>query len=366
MRFSLKNACLPLLWLCFINTAMSSTIYLGTNTKNSQSRGIYRGELDVETGKLSVPVLVGETGSPSFLALSRDNRFLYACGEGDEPQITAWAVEDGGLRFLNGLPSRGASPCHVSLSHDGDHVLAANYGGGSIIAFARADDGSLEKQTDFVVFEGSGPDEKRQKAPHAHGIYSEPRNGKVLVCDLGTDQVRMFDLINGRFHEAGAGRVPGGAGPRHLAFHPEHATVYVNNEMHLSTTTFLLSGGRLEAAQTIDSIEAGTSREGNTSAEIHVHPGGRWLYVSNRGATTNHIAVHEILADGTLAEPKIYPAGVKVPRGFAIDPSGRWLIVGGQEDSRVVSLAIDPATGALSAPVATLEVGRPVCVIFEN
>ena len=101
-----------------------------------------------------------------------------------------------------------------------------------------------------------------------------------------------------------------------------------------------------------------------STAEIFCHPTGKWLYVSNRGHDT--IAVYAIATDGRLAWIENAPAGVKVPRGFAIDPSGKWLIAGGQNDHRIAVLKIDAATGKLTATGESAEVGAPVCVIFAK
>jgi 6-phosphogluconolactonase len=101
---------------------------------------------------------------------------------------------------------------------------------------------------------------------------------------------------------------------------------------------------------------------GNSTAEIFLHPNGNWLYVSNRGHDS--IAAFEVGKDGRLSVLQIAPAGVSVPRGFGIEPSGRWLVAAGQNSNDLTALAIDPQTGKLSPGRNKISVDKPVCIAF--
>ncbi len=351
--------------------AADATFYLGTYTKSGLSKGIYVGKLDTEAGKLGEVELAGEAKSPSFVALSPDQKFLYASIEDGGGAVGAFAVgPDGKLRTLNSQPSGGAGACHVWVDATGKNVLTANYGGGSIAVFQTKADGSLGERTSFVQFEGSGPNEARQKGPHGHSIYTDAANQFVYSCDLGTDNVWIFkfDAAKGTLTPANppSGKVPPGAGPRHLALHPNGKFAYANNELDLSVTAFSRdpATGALTALHTLPTVPEGTERKGVSTAEIFTHPTGKWLYVSNRGHDT--IAVYAIGADGKLTWIENAPAQVKVPRGFAIDPAGKWLITAGQNDNRIAVLKIDPGTGKLSGTDQSAEVGSPVCVLFAQ
>ena len=367
------NVLLPVL-LCSLATvslATDATFYLGTYTNNPKSKGIYVGKLDTETGKLGALELAAEAKSPSFLALSPNGKFLYAAIEQGGGTVGAFSVGAGGkLAALNTQPSGGGGACHVWVDATGGTVLVANYGGGSIAAFPAKADGSLGERSAFVQFEGTGPDKKRQEKPHGHSIYTDAANKFVYSCDLGTDKIWIFRLDPAKStltpNDPPAGVVAPGAGPRHMAIHPNGNFAYVNNEMALSVTAFTRDAatGALKELHTLPTVPAGTPTEGVSTAEIFCHPTGKWLYVSNRGHDT--IAVHAIAADGKLTWIENAPAGVKVPRGFAIDPSGRWLIAGGQNDHRIAVLKIDTATGKLTATDQSAEVGAPVCVLFAK
>jgi len=349
--------------------AAALRFYVGTYTNKPASKGIYTGVIDSETGKLGPVTLAGEAANPSFLALSPSGKFLYAAMEAATSSAAAFRVQpDGSLASLNSLPAP-AGACHISTDHTGGNIFVAGYGGGSIACFHANPDGSLDKQTAFVQFSGSGPDPRRQTKPYAHSIYADPADRFVYSCDLGTDHVWIFkfDATTGTLppNDPPAAKVPPGGGPRHLAFHPGGRFVYVNNEMGQSVTTFARDAatGALTPLQTLSSLPAGIHTTGMvTTSEIFCHPSGKWLYVSNRGHDS--IATYAIAADGMLTWLDDAPSPVKMPRGFAIDPTGRWLIAAGQDDNKITVLKIDQDTGKLSPTGEFADVGIPVCVIF--
>ncbi len=346
-----------------------ATFYIGTYTKPGKSEGVYVSKLDTDTGKLGAVELAGKAASPSYVALSPDGKFLYAAVESGSGAVAAFAVGAGGkLTALNQQPAGGDGTCHVWVDATGRNVLAANYGGGSIACFKTNGDGSLGARSAFVQFEGTGPDKARQEKPHGHAIYTDSTNFFAYACDLGTDNVWTFkfDAEKGALTPAdpASAKVPPGAGPRHLAIHPNGKFAYANNEMGLSVTAFSRNtmSGALISMQTLPTLPEGTPKAGVSTAEIFCHPNGKWLYASNRGHDS--IVVYSIAADGKLTWIETAPATVKVPRGFGIDPTGKWLIAAGQGDDKIAVLKIDPATGKLTPNGSTAEVGAPVCILF--
>ena len=353
-----------------VNRARATPFFIGTYTKTGKSQGVYVSRLDSETGKLGAVELAGEAANPSFVGLSPDGKFLYAALESGAGAVAAYAVGAGGkLTKLNEQPTGGGDTCHVWVDATGRNVLVANYTGGSIACFRTNPDGSLGVRSAFVQFAGSGPNLPRQQQPHGHAVYTDPTNRFVYACDLGTDHVWTFgfDAATGTLTPATppAGTVPPGSGPRHLAFHPGGGSAYAANELGLSITAFArdTTTGALTALQTVPTLPAGTPTAGVSTAEIFCHPTGRWLYVSNRGHDT--ITVYAIGADGRLTWIENAPAQVKVPRGFAIDPSGKWLLTAGQNDDRIVVLRIDQTTGQLTPTGQSAEVGSPVSIFFQ-
>ena len=352
-------------------SASDSLFFIGTYTKGAPSEGIYAGRLNTETGELGALALAGKAEDPSFLAISPDSRFLYACSSENNGSVVAFRIEPpASLVRLNEREAGRNGLCHVSVDAGGRNLLAASYHGGTISCFPIRADGSLGEATARIAFAGSGPDPMRQQKPYAHSIYTDPQNRFVYVCDLGTDSIWTFAFEPEKGTlvptDPPAAKVPPGGGPRHLALHPNGSFTYANNEMGLSVTAFSRNQktGILSPLQTVPTLPPGAPGDGVTTAEIQCHPNGKWLYVSNRGHDS--IAVFAIGSDGTLAPIGSAPCGVKVPRGFSIDPTGRWLVVGGQNDNRITVLKIDPSTGLLSPTGHYAAVGSPVCVLFPG
>jgi 6-phosphogluconolactonase len=349
-------------------TAMANThtFYIGTYT-GPQSKGIYKGTLDSQTGKLGPLELVGEAKNPSFLALSPDGKYLYAAIEDNTGAVGAWKLNDtGAATFLNQQSSGGNGACHVWVDATGKTVLVANYGSGDIAALPVKEDGSLGERTAYIKHTGSGPDKGRQKEPHAHAIYTSPDNKFVYACDLGTDEINIYKLDAEKStltpNEPRAGKVPPGGGPRHLEFVGNR--VYVCNEMKMSVTAFerdAQSGGLTEI-QTVSSLPPNTDIKGMSTAEIFAHPSGKTLYLSNRGHDS--IAVFDIAEDGKLTLVQNAPSP-KMPRGFDLSPDGKWLVVGGQSDNTIRVLKIED-DGKLTATENKVEVGSPVSILFAG
>jgi len=58
------------------------------------------------------------------------------------------------------------------------------------------------------------------------------------------------------------------------------------------------------------------------------------------------------------------PTGGKTPRGFGVDPSGKYLLAANQSSDTVVLFRIDAGTGLLSQVGVPAEVPHPVAVAF--
>jgi 6-phosphogluconolactonase len=241
----------------------------------------------------------------------------------------------------------------------------ANYGGGSVACLPIQDDGSLKAPSATIQHAGSGPDPNRQKNPHAHSINVDPANKYAFAADLGLDKVLIykFDSAAGTLTENGAGTVPPGSGPRHFAFHPAGKYAYVINEMTSTVTAYAYDAekGALKELQTLSTLVEPV--KGNSTAEVVVHPSGKFLYGSNRGHDS--IAVFTIDQEsGRLTAAGHTPTGGKTPRGFSVDPTGSYLLAGNQNSGTISVFKIDQQTGALTAVGEPIAAPSPVCIRF--
>ena len=132
-----------------------------------------------------------------------------------------------------------------------------------------------------------------------------------------------------------------------------------------STVTALsadLKSGVLHPIQTVSALPKEFKGE-NDDAEIAIHPGGKFLYASNRGHDS--IAVFSVdPSKGTLTLVEHASTQGKTPRSFEIDPTGTLLFAENQESDNIVIFRIDQNTGKLTPTGKVLEVVQPVCVKF--
>jgi 6-phosphogluconolactonase len=351
--------------------AKAVQVYIGTYTGKG-SEGIYLADLDLATGELKVTGKTTGLENPSFLAMDPAGRWVYAVRESNKGAVVALSRDaaSGGLTILNEQPSGGQGPCYVAVDHTGKFVLTANYGSGSVAVLPVGQDGSLQPASSVDQHTGSSANPARQKGPHAHCIDLSPDNRFALAADLGTDRVCVyrFDSAAGKLtaNDPAYGQSEPGAGPRHLAFHPNGKWVYVIEEMGSTITSYAYDAGAgtLKSTQRISTLPT-EFRGSGTCAEVQVHPSGRFLYGSNRGH--NSIACFAIeAATGQLRLIGHEPTQGNTPRHFAIDPSGQWLLVANQDSNTIVSLRVNPDTGKLSPTGQVCQVANPVCILIAS
>ena len=121
--------------------------------------------------------------------------------------------------------------------------------------------------------------------------------------------------------------------------------------------------GTLTARQTISTRPPGADKPGNSTAEVVVHPSGKFVYGSNRG--DDALAIYSVdLASGKLTSVGFQPTGGKTPRNFAIEPGGQFLLAANQDSGTVVVFQVDLETGLLKQVGEPVAVPKPVCVRF--
>jgi 6-phosphogluconolactonase len=275
------------------------------------------------------------------------------------------------LTLLNQVSSGGTGPCHVALDKTGKWVFVANYGGGSVSAYPVQADGKLGEATGFIQHAGSSADKQRQSGPHAHSANPSPDGRFVLFADLGLDEILTYKIDASGKLPAGDPpftKIAPGSGPRHMAYSPKGKFAYVVSEMAATLTAFSYdaANGSMKELQTESIVPKDYSgRKG--AAEVAVHPNGKFVYASNRDVSNSGkdtIAVFAIdQAKGTLTPVDFTPVG-KIPRSFAIDPSGQYLFEANQDGGNVLIFRIDQKTGKLTATGDKFDVPLPVCVIF--
>jgi 6-phosphogluconolactonase len=377
----MRRIALMMLLLAATNTAQvlaqvpGLRIYVGTYT-GPKSQGIYSLEFSEVGGFSKKATLAAETPSPSFLAVHPSGKYLYAANEVGSFEgkktgsVSAFEVHpfSGPLKPLNQQPSGGADPCYVVVDPSGKNLLVANYSGGSIEVVPIGPDGKLGEPTSVIQHRGTSIDKSRQSTPHAHSIDLDASGKLAFAADLGLDKILIygFDPTKGTLtpHSTPFATLKPGSGPRHFAFHPDGKHAYVINEI-ASTVTALdydPAAGALTETQTI-STRAPGGKPGNSTAEILVHPSGKFVYGSNRG--DDSLVIYSVEpASGKLTLVGHQLTGGKTPRSFGIDPSGKYLFAANQGSDSLVAFKVDEATGLLKQIGEPATVPSPVCVKF--
>ena len=350
-------------------------VYVGTYTRDGRAEGIYLFRHDPESGGLTQLGVIEER-DPSFLALDPSKRFLYSvvehrefAGEG-HGLAAAYAIDQdtGALTLLNRQSTHGGEPCHLTTDPSGRYLIVVNHEHGSVAVFPIEPDGSLRPASHVEQHVGSGPG-PTQQGPHAHFVTLDPPRRRFLVADKGIDKVMIYGLDTeaGKLVPADPPSAPlhSGAAPRHIAFHPTGRFVYVNGEADMTVTAFTYDGetGVMEELHHLSTLPDGAAAERLSTAQILVHPSGRYVYVSNRGHDS--IAIFAIDQEtGRLTVAGHVSTGGNTPRNFAFDPSGTFLYAANQNSDTIVHFRVDAASGQLTPTGDVTAVGAPVCILF--
>ena len=355
------------------NDEMSlNTIYTGTYTKkeghvNGQADGIYTLYQDPENGSLKFGATVAKIINPSFVKVSKDNKYLYAVSElgGNDAAsgfIYSYKINpDHSLTETGKLSTESYAPCHIALDQTGEFVFVSNYVGGVVVVYKKKADGSLEKKQKINLDD--------PESSNAHSVSISANNKHAYVADLGNDKIRNFDF------DAESGlltlnkqpflELEKGAGPRHFTFSKDDKFGYSINELNSSISVFGINEtGGLKVIQNISSLPDDFTDK-NSAADIHLHPSGKFLYASNRGH--NNIAAFKIDENsGKLEAISATSTLGKNPRNFAISPEGSYLYAANQDSNTISIFKIDPENGELIPHLEPLKAKTPVCIEFMN
>lgn len=369
-----SSALLVMLSLCLSGSSWAEAWHVYFGTGGPGAKGIYRSTFDTATGRPGPVELAAEIGSPGFLAVHPDGSRLYAVASfPGGPGVAGYRIGgDGSLTAINTSPTGDGGGAHVAVHPSGRFLLTAQYGGGSVAVFPLDAEGRLGAATLHRHEGGSRVVPNRQNAPHPHWCGFSPDGRYALVPDLGMDGIVIYrvDVERGVLERHGfAASVPGG-GPRHMRFTPDGRFIHLLNELSLSVTSFAwdAASGTARRLGTVPALseEAKAGEAFNSAAEIVVHPGGRFVYSSNRG----HDTVTVYRADpetASLEVIQVQPIRGAFPRNINLAPGGGWLLAAGADSNTVAVHRVDSDTGRLTYQTRGIfHVPAPICIVFAR
>jgi 6-phosphogluconolactonase len=314
--------------------------------------------LDVAHRTGTAPSLVRDRTIPgikdaSWLDVSADRKTLYVTNEATAGTVSALSLADpANPKLLNTKSSGGAAPTHLSVHPSQKYVLAANYSTGTVVVLPILAGGKLGDRTDLVQHVGA------ERSANAHQVVTDPSGQWVLSVDLGADSVYVYklDLTTGKLKLQQQLKLPSGAGPRHLAFHPNGKYAYVVGELRAEVTVASWDAalGKLTSLKVVSAIPSGSTGD-QFPGEITVSADGRFVYATVRGPNT--IATFSVTGDGaSLTRLSNVATGGNWPRHLTLDPAGKWFYVSNQRSGTVTWLPRDAATGLPGAVAGSLAI----------
>jgi len=307
--------------------------------------------MDPSSGSLDRKHQVPLSGAPGGIAADPQRRFFYIARRG-RSELASFAVNasDGSLTLLGSLAEESDS-VYVTVDVTGRFVLSSSNGGAHARSYRVGDDGALVAPPVSIV----------RTLPGAHSVEVHPSNRFAYVPHCITQNAifqYLYDGDSGQLtpQELAVMVPPGRVGPRHIRFHPSLAVMYTTNEQDSSISAYPVGedGMLAPAFQTISTLPDDFGEE-NTTAQLRVHPSGKFLYAPNRG----HESIACFSIDPTSGELSLIG---RVPteqhtRGMDIDPQGKFLFAAGAENGKMSAYAIDAESGELTH-LQTYEVGE--------
>jgi 6-phosphogluconolactonase len=311
---------------------------------------------------------VAGAANVSYMVVSPDQKFVYAVNEtAGKPEISAFSFDKtkGELKLLNKQPANDG-PCYITIDSTGRFVVIAEYGNGSLSVYKTNADGSLTPRVQTITHEGYGIVYERQDKSHVHSVVFSPDQRYLFAADLGNDRLYQYKFDANAAEPLSPAETPyysvtDGSGPRHFMFHPNGKTAYLVNELTGDVVVYSYNNGQLQEIQTIASATAGGKYE-QGSADIHISPNAKFLYVSNRGKS-NNVTVYSITPEGKLN--KTGEKGVNThPRGFNIDPTGKFVLVASRDQNTIQMFSVNPNFGLMEEVGQAITIEKPVFLMM--
>jgi 6-phosphogluconolactonase (cycloisomerase 2 family) len=371
----LKTTLFAIVFLVNFNVFSQNTyVFLGSYNKVKEAESIQVFQLDTLNGKLTKVTSAKNVINPSYLTVSPNGKYVYACTETKTPNdgnVSSFEFnpENKTLTFLNKQKSGGENPVYVSVHKSGKWLVNANYTEGSVSVHPLLENGKIDSLAQNFQYSDGSVHKERQTRSHVHSAVFSPQFDYLFLPDLGADKIRCY-----RFDETQKKpltetenpftKTDLEAGPRHFTFHPNQKFGYSIEEMAGAISVYQYENGALQKIQRINT-HPDKIKQGFESSDIHISPDGKFLYATNRGQE-NNIAIFSIDENGLLTNIGYQSTLGKHPRIFAIDESGKFLIATNVISGNVVIFKRNSITGLLKKVGKEVKMENVSCVQIKR
>ena len=350
------------LLFCLNLYSQKEYVFFGSYNLNKKIEGLYVYQIDTINGKLTKLTSVKDVLNPSYLTISPNGKYIYACTESKIPNagsVSAYKFDSDkkSLTFINSQQSGGENPVYLNVHENGKWLVNANYTDGSVSVYPILENGAIDSIAQNIKFIEGSINSKRQEKSHIHSAVFSPKFDCLFLTDLGADKIRVYPFYNSQkaplnLEKSSLINTELGSGPRHFTFSPNAQFAYCIEEISGTICAFSYAENELKKIQRLET-HSKNLKEGFESSDIHISPDGKFLYASNRGKE-NNIAIYTIAPNGFIELIGYQSTLGKHPRTFAIDQTGKFIIVTNVITQNVVVFRRNLETGLLK------KVGKPV------
>ncbi|MFV5689274.1 lactonase family protein [Flavobacterium sp. ZT3R25] len=363
-----------ILFVSFNCYSQNSYVFVGSYNSDKNKEGIYVFQLDTLTGNLKKITTVKNILNPSYLTVSPNGKYVFACTETRTPNAGSvssfeFKPKNKMLTFINSQKSGGENPVYLSVHKNGKWLVNANYTQGSVSVYPITAAGKINPIVQNFSYSEGSINKERQERSHVHSAVFSPNYDFIFLPDLGADKIRSYRFDSAKEQPLSENQYPFtqatlGSGPRHFTFHPDGKFAYCVEEISGTISVYAYGNGKLDPIQRINT-HTDALKEGFSSGDIHISPDGRFLYASNRGEE-NNIAIFSIESNGTLKTVGYQSTFGKTPRIFTIDSTGKFLIAANQTSGNVVVFKRNLVTGLLKKSGTEINVENASCVQIKH
>lgn len=339
--------------------------YVGSYT-HGKSKGITILDVDTDAGRMNIRSEI-EVNNSSYLVVSHSGKYLYSIV--DEGVSSFLIRENGDLEYLSTASIKGMRGCHLSLTKADDYIFVSGYHDGKLTVLHINEDGTVGAITDEIFHKGMGSIAERNFRPHINCAVLTPEEELLCVCDLGIDQVKLYDFnrSNGKLKLADIIRCQLESAPREITFSPDGKYAYIVCELKNFIDVYSYdpeAKTRFEFVQNIFTVRKG-HKENTAAAAIQVSADGRYVFCSNAG--DNSVTFYNAEpSTGMLSLKTSLPISGDYPKDINLFPDEKHLVSVNHESGTLTFFTIEYEKGLLIMNGNPVKIDTPNCITLHR